>query len=146
MDEDDGIGADHLCAGGDRAPVIAIGRAADGHALRNPADFIRMDFGDIDLAPQLTLGFLEQQLDDRIRAAECLEAAKAETEAFVLHVQRSEAELLGETGEGAHGGRAMVFAVAEKPLHLASGIGRKSFCVNGIERFVVIRMRIQHEH
>ena len=59
MHENDGIGADHLGAGGHGTSMIAVGGATDGHASGDTTDVFRMNLADVDFAVQFPLGFLK---------------------------------------------------------------------------------------
>ena len=88
MDEDHRRAAGRSGAPGDRAAMIAVGGAGDGHARSDSADIGRGEVGRRELAAELALGFGEHQRGDRIGAAQRLEAAQAEPLAFVLDMDQ----------------------------------------------------------
>ena len=122
--EDGSLGADELRALRDRASVIAVGGTGDRHPGRDGANLGRVQFGDVDRASELAAGFLQHEPDDRVGAAQRLEAAEPEPEALVLDMDRADAEFGGQGRQGVQGRRRMVVAVGEVPLDLLGRLSR----------------------
>ena len=86
-----------------------------------------MELGDINDAIQPFRSRIEHEPDDRVGAAQRLEAAEAKSEALVLDVDRSHSELPREGRKRMQGGDDMVFAMAQESLDF---LGRRTLRVS----------------
>ena len=131
MDEDDGFCADQLGALRDRAAMVAVGGAGEGHPGSNSTHARAGKIGEADLAIEVPRGFFQHKPHHRIGAAERLEGAEAEALALVLDVDGADAQRLRQRRQRRHRRRGGIVAKGQETLDLcdaggaeAIGIGR----------------------
>ncbi len=146
MDEDRGLGADKFGSGSDGAAVIAVSCAAEGHLLGDAANLRRVQISNVDWPPELRSSFFQNQSDDRIRTAQGLEAAEAETRALVFDLDRANAKFARQPRQPMQARRLMIAAMGEEAFDLCGCFAAKHCRVGRIERKVVIGMGVEDEH
>ena len=96
--------------------MVAVGGAGKGHSGRDRTNLWRGQVGLVECPSEPLARRLQHEARHGIGAAERLEAAEAEPLAFVLEMQRADAERRSEIGQGPQRRRHMLGAAGEVPL------------------------------
>jgi hypothetical protein len=146
MDEDHRSRADKRRALRHGTPVVAVGRTGEGHRGGDGANIGRVERGDINDPTQPLRSRIEHEPDDRVGAAQSLEAAEAESAAFVLDVDRAYPELAREGRKRMQGGDEMVFAMAQESLDFLRRRHAQGLGVPRVEGQAIIAVPVSEKH
>ncbi|MNV48056.1 hypothetical protein D3C71_1399450 [compost metagenome] len=126
--------------------MIAIGGAGESHGARDRLDVRRVKFGYIDMSRQSFGGLFENKPYNGIATTKCLEAAKAETETLIFHVDARHPERGGEPWKRHQRGGSIVFAVGEVSFDLPGCVFAERLDITRIKMRFVVRKYVWQKH